>query len=118
MADETTWSGSLHQTFRLLPRDNQSGNLRPFLEADGLTPEELLAKLPYDRARTKDPTKTSPDALGHHRERGSGPHARLGQQDSYLFRPDRPLTPSFASNRRNLRALADMDSRQRVAPQA
>ncbi len=62
MADETTWSGSLHQTFRLLPRDNQSGNLRPFLEADGLTPEELLAKLPYDRARTKDPTKTTPDA--------------------------------------------------------
>ena len=45
-------------------------------------------------------------------------HAPLGQQDSYWFRPDRPPTPSFASNRRHLRALADMDSRQRVAPQA
>jgi hypothetical protein len=61
MADEMMWSGSLHQTFRLLPRDNQSVNLRPFLEADGLTPDELLEKLPYDRARVKDPTKTAPD---------------------------------------------------------
>lgn len=62
MADETTWSGSLHQTFRLLPRDNQSGNMRPFLAADGLTPDELLEKLPYDRARAKDQTRTAPDA--------------------------------------------------------
>lgn len=61
MAEELTWSGSLHQTFRLLPRDNQSANLRPFLQADGLTPEELLERLPYDRARAKDQTKTAPD---------------------------------------------------------
>jgi hypothetical protein len=61
MANETMWSGSLHQTFRLLPRDDQSGNLRPFLEANGLTPAELLEKLPYDRARVKDQTKTGPD---------------------------------------------------------
>lgn len=62
MADETTWSGSLHQTFRLLPRDKQSGNLRPFLEADGLSPKDLLEKLPYDRARAKDQTKAAPDS--------------------------------------------------------
>lgn len=61
MANETAWSGSLHQTFRLLPRESQSGNMRPFLEANGLTPDELLEKLPYDRARAKDQTKTAPD---------------------------------------------------------
>jgi hypothetical protein len=59
---ELTWSGSLHQTFRLLPRDKQSGNLRPFLEADGLASTDLLERLPYDRARSKDPTKDAPDA--------------------------------------------------------
>jgi len=61
-ATELTWSGSLHQTFRLLPHDKQSGNLRPFLEADGLAPTDLLEKLPYDRARAKDQTKDAPDA--------------------------------------------------------
>lgn len=54
------WGGSLHQTFRLLPQESQSGNLRPFLQADGLTPEQLLARLPYDRARSKSP-KPLPD---------------------------------------------------------
>lgn len=61
VASEITWSGSLHQTFRLLPRDRQSGNLLPFLEAEGLVPAELLEKLPYDRSRAKDQTKEAPD---------------------------------------------------------
>lgn len=59
---ELTWSGSLHQTFRLLPGVKQSGNLRPFLEADGLTDTELLQRLPYDRARSRDSTNETPDA--------------------------------------------------------
>ncbi|WP_411838907.1 hypothetical protein [Paracoccus sp. ME4] len=61
MAEEIHWSGSLHQTFRLLPQENQSANIRPFLEADGLTPGDLLSRLPYDRARARDQTKNSPD---------------------------------------------------------
>ncbi|WP_295540833.1 hypothetical protein [uncultured Pseudacidovorax sp.] len=58
---DITWSGSLHQTFRLLPKGKQSANLRPFLEADRLTPDDLLKLLPYDKARAKDPAKTAPD---------------------------------------------------------
>lgn len=56
-----TWSGALHQTFRLLPVEQQSRNLRPFLEAQGLSPDELLARLPYDRERAGDPSRTGPD---------------------------------------------------------
>lgn len=56
-----TWSGSLHQTFRLLPTDQQSRNLKPFLDADGLSPDVLLSRLPYDSARSGDPTRTGPD---------------------------------------------------------
>lgn len=48
---ETTWTGSLHQPFRLL--GDQSRNLVPFLESDGLTPDEVLARLPYDEARAQ-----------------------------------------------------------------
>lgn len=55
------WSGSLHQTFRLLPRDRQSPNLRPFLEGDGLTQAEILARLPYDRARSGAASAGGPD---------------------------------------------------------
>jgi hypothetical protein len=58
---EITWSGSLHQTFRLLPADKQSGNLGPFLEADGLSPSQLLARLPYDRARAGASAGSAPD---------------------------------------------------------
>ena len=47
----TTWSGSLHLTFRLLPVAARSSNLTPFLESDGLTAGETLQKLPYDAAR-------------------------------------------------------------------
>jgi hypothetical protein len=56
---ELTWSGSLHQTFRLLPQPSPS--LRPFLEADGLTPEELLTRLPYARSRAGDGSRSAPD---------------------------------------------------------
>jgi len=48
---QTTWTGSLHQTFRLLGA--QSGNLLPFLEADGLTADEVLKRLPYDSSRSR-----------------------------------------------------------------
>ena len=55
----TTWTGALHQTFRLLPK--QSGHLRPFLEADGMTPEELIKRLPFDRARSTNPHRETPN---------------------------------------------------------
>lgn len=48
---ETTWTGSLHQTFRLL--GTQSPTLVPFLESDGLAQDEVLARLPYDVARAQ-----------------------------------------------------------------
>lgn len=48
---ETTWTGSLHQTFRLL--GTQSPTLIPFLESDGLTKDQILGKLPYDVARAQ-----------------------------------------------------------------
>lgn len=59
MPDEArkTWSASLHQTFRLLPAP--SPHLRPFLESDGLTSQEILLKLPYDSARAKEPGQTA-----------------------------------------------------------
>ncbi|MEM3485446.1 MAG: hypothetical protein QXI12_07460, partial [Candidatus Methanomethyliaceae archaeon] len=47
------WTGSLHQTFRLLPVESRSRNLLPFLDADGLVPSELLRVLPYDVARAR-----------------------------------------------------------------
>jgi hypothetical protein len=61
-APVVTWTGSLHLTFRLLPTDQQSRNLKPFLDAEGLSPEELLARLPYDRERSGDPASAGPDA--------------------------------------------------------
>ena len=59
----TTWSGSLHQTFRLLPASGRSPNLSPFLESGGLTSEEVLDKLPYHAARSVGGTGsgTTPD---------------------------------------------------------
>ena len=57
---EVTWSGALHQTFRLLPRDKQSGHLRPFLQADGMNQSQVLAQLPYDQARG-NPANSTPD---------------------------------------------------------
>jgi hypothetical protein len=46
----TAWAGSLHQTFRLLPK--VSDRLVVFLESDRRTPDEVLAALPYDAARS------------------------------------------------------------------
>lgn len=46
---DTTWTGSLHQTFRLLGA--QSRTLVPFLESDGLAQDQVLLRLPYDQAR-------------------------------------------------------------------
>lgn len=48
---ETTWTGSLHQTFRLIGA--QSRTLVPCLESDGLKQDEILARLPYDEARAQ-----------------------------------------------------------------
>jgi hypothetical protein len=50
---KTIWGSGLHQSFRLLP--SPSRHLRPFLEGEGKTPEEILAQLPYDAARSKNP---------------------------------------------------------------
>lgn len=47
---EILWTGSLHQTFRLTG-GVQSRTLIPLLESDGLTQDEILPRLPYDRAR-------------------------------------------------------------------
>mgnify|MGYP007030117675 CR=1 FL=1 len=57
---KTEWGGSLHTTFRLLP--TPLGHLKPFLESDGLTQEEILQKLPYDRSRSRGPAGAVPDA--------------------------------------------------------
>ena len=59
----TTWTGSLHQTFRLLPVHAQSPNLLPFLDSEGLTGDQVLNKLPYDvaRARSRGATERRPD---------------------------------------------------------
>lgn len=58
---QTDWGGSLHQTFRLLPESGRSVNLRSFLEGNGLTPPDLLAKLPYDKHRSRGTQRKTPD---------------------------------------------------------
>jgi hypothetical protein len=49
------WKTSLRQTYRLLPRLSPalaaSESLRVFLESDGRTEDEILARLPYDSNR-------------------------------------------------------------------
>ena len=57
----TTWEGSLHLTFRLLPLEQRSRNLSVFLESDGRSPDEVLQLLPYDTERSATPGST-PDA--------------------------------------------------------
>lgn len=61
---ETTWTGSLHLTFRLLPVSERSSNLGPFLNADQQTPQQLITNLPYDTARAaaRGSTTGQPDA--------------------------------------------------------
>lgn len=61
LTGDTTWGGSLHQSFRLLPEDRRSPNLRPFMEADGQTQEQVLARLPYDKERSSTPAGGGPD---------------------------------------------------------
>ncbi|HEX8102134.1 MAG TPA: hypothetical protein VF533_05960 [Solirubrobacteraceae bacterium] len=53
MTAATTWSGSLHLSFRLLPEEKRSGHVEPFLSAHGKTKDQVLASLPYDAARAK-----------------------------------------------------------------
>lgn len=55
---ETTWGGSLHSTLRILP---PAPYLVPYLSCEGRTRGEVLAQLPFDVARSNDPTKTRPD---------------------------------------------------------
>lgn len=110
------WKTSLRQTFRLLPRKNQSANLRIFLESDGLVEQDVLAKLPYDAARagqrgtgTVDP-KRYRDARQVYRsvgllyERGSGTivvtplgAATLWWMDK-LSRANVPVLARYAAN--------------------
>jgi len=60
MADPiTTWGGSLHQTFRLLPI--VATHVQPFLSSDGLKKEDVLSRLPYDSARSKKANPSGPD---------------------------------------------------------
>lgn len=59
MPGQLLWGGSLHQTFRLLPA--ASTNLMAFLGADGATPDEVLARLPYDAARSRGGSSLTPD---------------------------------------------------------
>ena len=54
------WRGSLHQTFRLLPTPSPS--LCAFLSSDGLTPDAVLAKLPYDAARSRSSQSGTPNS--------------------------------------------------------
>ena len=51
----TTW-GSSHTTFRLFPEP--LGHLGPMLAADGKTPDEVLATLPFDSSRSKNAGST------------------------------------------------------------
>ena len=55
---KTTWETGLHQSWRLLPKPSE--HLRPFLESDGLTQDDILAKLPYEAARSRS-GGSSPD---------------------------------------------------------
>lgn len=58
-----TWPVSLHQTFRLLPRESQSPSLRAFLESDGVHKDDILAKLPYHAERSsRGPEAQEPDS--------------------------------------------------------
>lgn len=59
VAIKNSWGGSLHQTFRLLP--SASEHLRPFLESEGLTPAEVLRRLPYNPSRSSKQRSIGPD---------------------------------------------------------
>lgn len=55
----TTWGGSLHQSFRLLP--TPSTHLEVFLGSDGFTPADVLKRLPYEAKRAGDRVSETPD---------------------------------------------------------
>ena len=61
----TVWKTSLRQTYRVLPRQAPdwptSANLRVFLESDGMTEDEILSRLPYDRSRAGAAAGGRPD---------------------------------------------------------
>lgn len=59
----TTWSGALHKSFRVLPTE-QFGNedLLAFLQSeDGTHKDDVLAKMPYDAARSSGSTTGGPN---------------------------------------------------------
>jgi len=58
---EVEWGGSLHSTFRLLPLERQSRNLRPFLESHLFSPQQVLERLPYDSSRARGGQGQAPD---------------------------------------------------------
>lgn len=53
-----TWGGSLHSSLRILPPANY---IVPYLESHGCTPAEVLSRLPFDSARSNNPSRTTPD---------------------------------------------------------
>lgn len=55
---ETTWGGSLHSSLRIFP---PAPYLVPYLSSHGLLPQQVLARLPFDKSRSNDPTKAMPD---------------------------------------------------------
>lgn len=58
----TVWKTSLRQTFRLLSGSRSlSPSLRPLLQADGKTEDEILPLLPYDTNRAKSGAGSIPD---------------------------------------------------------
>ena len=60
-----TWEGSLHQSFRLMPTTSptraRTPSLEVFLTAGGQTQDEVLARLPYESARSSSESG-GPDA--------------------------------------------------------
>jgi len=49
----TTWGGSLHSSWRILPEP--AGHLTALLDSDGLREDEVLQTLPYDKSRVAEP---------------------------------------------------------------
>lgn len=59
----TTWSGSLHKSFRILPSNNfGNDDLLAFLQAEeGAPKEQVLRRLPYERSRSPGQMADLPD---------------------------------------------------------
>lgn len=93
----TEWAGGLHQTFRLLP--DVSDRLVVFLESDGRSPDEVLAALPYDAARSSSGTG------GPDRKRYRDPK-QVFQTAGLLYEGDDALVHVTALGLTTLRFLA------------